>query len=467
MNPNQIWQAALGELQLQMTRATFETWVKQTSVLGFEDGVFIIGVQSNFAKEWLENRLLGLIKRTLTNIMGRSVEVRFAVHPKSYELSEQEAGPLLVETLWTPATYARSSAEAQLNEKYTFDTFVVGPNNRLAHAAARSVAERPAGAYNPLFLYGGVGLGKTHLLHAIGHYALQHGRNVLYVSAEQYANELINAIRNQTTELFREKYRSIEVLLVDDIQFIAGKERTQEEFFHTFNALHATNRQIVLTSDRPPKAIHALEERLRSRFEGGLMADISPPDYETRMAILRSKAESQNSNVPDAVLDFIARKVQSNIRELEGSLNRVLIFAKLMDMPLTVDVAAQALQDIVARSQDLEPSAVLQAVAGYYHLRPEDLLGKKRSKDIAFARQMAMYLLRSELELSYPQIGDLLGGRDHTTVMYACEKLGRLIEEDAGVRRDYLNLREAISQPAQDAITTQRAVDKLPKTVEK
>ncbi|MBC7242773.1 MAG: chromosomal replication initiator protein DnaA [Anaerolineae bacterium] len=467
MNPNQIWQAALGELQLQMTRATFETWVKQTSVIGFEDGVFIIGVQSNFAKEWLENRLLGLIKRTLTNLMGRSVEVRFAVHPKSYELSEQEAGPLLTDTLWTPAAYARSSAEAQLNEKYTFETFVVGPNNRLAHAAARSVAERPAAAYNPLFLYGGVGLGKTHLLHAIGHYALQHGRSVRYVSSEQFTNELINAIRNQTTVQFREKYRSIDVLLIDDIQFIAGKESTQEEFFHTFNALHAANRQIVITSDRPPKAINALEERLRSRFEGGLMADISPPDFETRLAILRNKADTHNITVPDAVLEFIARKVQSNIRELEGSLNRVIIYANMMGAPLTVDLAAQALQDIVLRAQNLDPEAVLRAVAGYYHLRVEDLLGKKRSKEIAFARQMAMYLLRSELELSLPQIGERLGGRDHTTVLYACEKLGRLIEEDAGVRRDYLNLREALNQPAQGSHSIPHAVDKALKTVDK
>lgn len=447
MNASQVWQAALGELQLQMTRATFDTWVKQTSVLSYEDGLFVIAVKSNFAKEWLENRLMGLIKRTLCNIVGRSVEVRFVVQPKEHRLDSPDAGPLLLNAAEPEApqkTRANGFGTNHLNEKYTFDTFVVGSSNRLAHAAARAVAERPAAAFNPLFLYGGVGLGKTHLLQAIAHFALQHGRTVRYVSSEQFTNDLINAIRTQTTEMFREKYRSVDILLIDDIQFIAGKESTQEEFFHTFNTLHAANRQIVLSSDRPPRAISALEERLRSRFEGGLMADISPPDLETRIAILKTKAEAHHIPVPSAVLEFIARKVQSNIRELEGSLNRVVLYSTMTRTALTVEVAAEALRDIVDRTQSIEPDQIIQAVCRYYRLAPEELLGKRRSKEIALARQVSMYLLRSELHLSLPHIGDLLGGRDHTTALHACEKIERLIEEDADFRREYLAIRDML-----------------------
>ena len=450
MQPNHAWQATLGELQLQMTRATFETWVKHTSVLSHEDGLFIIAVQSNFAKEWLENRLLGLVKRTLGNIVGRSVEVRFAVQPKEHHLKTPDAGPLLGTTFEEKdrpryvTVQNGDSAGLPLNERYTFESFIVGPSNRLAHAATQSVAERPAAAYNPLFLYGGVGLGKTHLLQAIGHYSLQNGRSVRYVSSEQFTNDLINAIRGQTTERFREKYRLIDVLLIDDIQFIAGKESTQEEFFHTFNTLHAANKQIVMTCDRPPKAIAPLEERLRSRFEGGLMADISPPDLETRIAILRSKAESQGQAIPPTVLDFIARKVQSNIRELEGSLNRVVMYGNMMHAPLTVELAAQSLQDIMGRAENLDPGQIIDAISQHYHIPRDQILGKRRSKPIAQARQMTMYMLRTELELSLPQVGILIGGRDHTTVLYACNKLSQLIEEDADIRRSYLMIRDAL-----------------------
>jgi len=450
MQPNQAWQAALGELQLQMTRATYETWVKQTSVLSSEDGLFVIAVRSNFAKEWLENRLLGLVKRTLGNIVGRSVEVRFAVQPKEYQLEEADAGPLLNSTpkpdllRTAPAAGGDDGNTLPLNERYTFDSFIVGPSNRLAHAATQSVAERPAAAYNPLFLYGGVGLGKTHLLQAIGHYSLERGRAVRYVSSEQFTNDLINAIRSQTTERFREKYRSVDVLLIDDIQFIAGKESTQEEFFHTFNTLHAANKQIVLTSDRPPRAISPLEERLRSRFEGGLMADVSPPDLETRIAILRTKAESRSQSIPPSILDFIARKVQSNIRELEGSLNRVIMYGSMMHAPLTVELAAEALQDIMGRTVNLEPEQVVYIVSQHYHISSEEILGKRRNKAVAQARQMAMYMLRTELELSLPRVGKLVGDRDHTTVMHACKKIADLIEQDGDIRRDYLTIRDTL-----------------------
>lgn len=307
-----------------------------------------------------------------------------------------------------------------------------------------AVAENPAVAYNPLFLYGGVGLGKTHLLHAIGHVSQEKNSRVLYVSSEKFTNDLINSIRNHTTEEFRNKYRRIDVLLVDDIQFIAGKESTQEEFFHTFNTLHAANRQIVISSDRPPKAIVTLEARLRSRFEGGLIADIQPPDLETRIAILRTKAACKPIDVPEEVLQFIAHMVQSNIRELEGALNRVVACARLTDRPLTLELATEALQDITDRRESVTPEQVLSAVADYFQVDTDDLLGRRRSRDIAFPRQVAMYLMREITDSSYPHIGELLGGRDHTTILHGCEKIGGMVEEDDQLRRDVLAIRGVI-----------------------
>ena len=455
MNPSQIWQATLGELQLQMTRATFETWVKETHLVSHEDGLFVIAVRSSFAKEWIENRLLGLIKRTLTRVAGRTADVRFIVQPKEYLLDEPAAGPLFGATAdadCEPQAPRREiEAEANLNAKYSFETFIVGSSNRLAHAAARAVAERPALAYNPLFLYGGVGLGKTHLLHAIGHEVLRQGRSVRYVSSETFTNDLISAIRSQNTAQFREKYRSIDVLLIDDIQFIAGKESTQEEFFHTFNTLHASNRQIVISSDRPPKAISPLEERLRSRFEGGLMADISPPDLETRMAILEAKAELDKLPISAGVLELIARKVQSNVRELVGCLNRVVMYAEAARAPVTVELAAEALRDIVVLPRGIEPSTIVNAVSQYYGVSVEDIVGERRSKEIALARQMTMYLLRTELSLSLPQIGVVIGGRDHTTAMHAVDKIKNLIEEDPDRRKEYLAIRDSLYQMAMAA----------------
>ncbi len=443
MKADQIWQAALGELQLQMPKATFDTWVRDTYVVSYEDGTFIIGVGNAFAKDWLENRLLTTVKRTLVGIVGRSVEVRFTVWPKEPP-DNSEALPLWQTAVPLPDEPAATSPPTMLNPRYTFDTFVVGPNNRLAHAASLAVAERPAEAYNPLFLYGGVGLGKTHLLHAIGYTSQRRCSGVLYVSSETFTNELINSIRNHTTDEFRERYRNIDVLLIDDIQFIAGKESTQEEFFHTFNTLHAANKQIVISSDRAPKAILTLEERLRSRFEWGLIADIQPPDLETRIAILRFKAEQQAVPVPEEVIDLIARRIQSNIRELEGALNRVIAHASLMRCPLTVEVAVQALQDFGPAPGSLSVDRILEAVAQFYNLETEDLLSPRRSKDIATARQMVMYLAREETGASLPQIGRALGGRDHTTVLYGYEKIRAQMEEDSQLRRQMLAIRELL-----------------------
>jgi len=320
----------------------------------------------------------------------------------------------------------------------------MGPSNRLAHAACLAVAERPASTYNPLFLYGGVGLGKTHLLHAIGHSCQTAGLEVLYVSSEQFTNDLINAIRNQDTTGFRDKYRTIDVLLIDDIQFIAGKESTQEEFFHTFNALHGNGKQLIISSDRPPKSMVTLEERLRSRFEWGLIADIQPPDIETRTAILRAKAEGLSVSVPSEVLDFIARQVQSNIRELEGALNRVVAHVQLTGDTFSVDAARAALADLVARPASLSTGEVIQVVANYYHLPVDELVGRGRNKELVKPRQVAMYLCREEMQATLPQIGEALGGRDHTTVMYGVEKIIREVEQDDNLRREVLIIRERL-----------------------
>ncbi len=447
MKADEIWQAALGELQLEMTRATFETWVKPTSLMSYEDGRFAVAVPNAYAQEWLQNRLLSTVKRVLTGITGHSVEVKFVVWNKE---EKKELVTLLngmdqnTQPIGNGYTAGRTLPASGLYPRYVFDTFVVGNSNRLAHAACQAVAERPAAQYNPLFLYGGVGLGKTHLLHAIGHVAVTNRLQVLYVSSEEFTNELINAIRAQNTSAFRDKYRTIDVLLVDDIQFIAGKESTQEEFFHTFNALHGNGKQIVMTSDRPPKALITLEDRLRSRFEWGLIADIQAPDLETRLAILRDKAESHATAVPDAVLDFIARQVQSNIRELEGALNRVLAYARLTGSVLTPELAASALADLMARPATVTLDELVITVADFYSISRDDLLGRGRNKELVHPRQVVMYLAREELQLTLPQIGESLGGRDHTTVIYGVEKITQSLDSDDTIRREVLAIRERL-----------------------
>jgi chromosomal replication initiator protein len=445
MKPERVWQAALGELQLQMTKATFDTWVKQTYVVAYEDGTFIIGAQNGFAIDWLENRLHATIQRTLTKILNRSVEVRYVV--QSPPNTAQEKNPeILVQPTGVPSNPKQTNGRAPcaLNPHYTFEQFIIGASNRLAHAASLAVAESPAKAYNPLFLYGGVGLGKTHLLHAVAHFAIARGGLVLYITSETFTNDLINAIRNKATETFREHYRNADVLLVDDIQFIAGKESTQEEFFHTFNALHSAGRQIIISSDRPPQSIPTLEERLASRFEWGLLADIQPPDLETRIAILRFKAEHRRARLPGEVIEFIARRMQSNIRELEGGLNRVLAYASLVRVPVTLDLAQQALDNMVLKQEELTLDQILQAVARHYKVAEADLVGRSRRKEVALARQMAMYLAREETSASLSKIGLALGGRDHTTIMHGIDKIATQIEADDAMRRDAIAIRERL-----------------------
>ena len=449
MKPTEVWQAALGELQLQMTRETFNTWLKPTRVISYEDGTLIIGVDNGYVKDWLSNRLSATIQRTVTNIVGRTVEVRFVVwsqtdtdanHPPLLNGLNQDAQPHRPQMTW--------NGSPQLNVRYTFDSFVVGASNRLAHAASLAVSEQPATAYNPLFLYGGVGLGKTHLLHAIGHECLSQNLQILYVSSEEFTNDLINAIRTHTTDSFREKYRNTEVLLIDDIQFIAGKESTQEEFFHTFNTLHGANKQLVISSDRPPRAMVTLEERLRSRFEWGLIADIQPPDLETRIAILSSKAKAQPLDIPYDLLYYIARQIQNNIRELEGALNRVLAYVRLTGHPFNLETAEMALTDMLSRPTTLSPEEIVDEVARFFNMDADLLRGRGRSKEIALYRQVAMYLAREETPASLPQIGDALG-RDHTTILYGYEKISQQIEEDDSLRRDILAIRERLYNHAQ------------------
>jgi chromosomal replication initiator protein len=450
MSPEIAWKAALGELELQMTRATFNTWLKDARLLACEEDEFVIGVRNDYAKDWLENRLQDTILRTLSTIRGRRTSVRFVVW--SDELIAKP--PAVLRNGKTVAGEIRNGndgttapaiiTDAPLNKRFTFSTFVVGPSNRLAHAAALSVSENPGQTYNPLFIYGGVGLGKTHLLQAISHKCLEDGHTICYISSETFTNDLVLSIRNKQMAQFRERYRTPDILLVDDIQFIAGKESTQEEMFHTFNDLHSRGRQVVLSSDRAPKAMATLEERLQSRFEWGLMADIQLPDVETRKAILQSKAEDNGVDVPDHVIDAIAQHVRNNIRELEGALNKVIAYAQLSGGIIDGELVDMALADIIRRPDKVTIDQVIQAVCAYYNVSSDALSSTSRSRAIAFPRQMVMYLARTETDASLPQIGNQLGNRDHTTVLYGYEKISSLLETNTTTRRDLLEIKASI-----------------------
>ena len=429
MNAEQTWQSVLGQLQMEMPRASFDTWVRDTKPVSYQDGMLTVGVRNAYARDWLENRLATTVNRLLFGITSSTVDVKFIVSGVEADSVSDEPPPVTGKLVPSVAS-EQPVRNLSINPRYVFETYVVGSGNRLAHAACLAVAEKPARAYNPLFVYGGVGLGKTHLLHAIGNACLQRGLNILYVSSEEFTNDMIGSIRTHTNQAFREKYRSADVLLVDDIQFIAGKESTQEEFFHTFNTLHGQDKQVILSSDRPPKSLVTLDERLRSRFEWGLIVDIQPPDLETRLAILRSKAERAGRQISDEILESIARRVQSNIRELEGALNRILAFADLSGASLTPNLVEVALADLLPQKRNISPAKILEAVADSERVSVEDLIGQNRSAKIAIPRQLAMYILRQYNEISLPQIGELLGGRDHTTVMYATRK----VDEDEKLR---------------------------------
>ncbi|WP_018754099.1 chromosomal replication initiator protein DnaA [Paenibacillus sanguinis] len=439
---SEIWQHILSIINTKLSKPSFDTWFKATKIVSLTDQSIIISAPTTFAVEWLESRYTKLVATTVLEHLGKQVDVTFVI--------EESAPPELTQVVKeTPAPVPiEESVSHMLNPKYTFDTFVIGSGNRFAHAASLAVAEAPARAYNPLFLYGGVGLGKTHLMHAIGHYILEHSPSskVVYISSEKFTNEFINSIRDNRAESFRNKYRNIDILLIDDIQFLAGKESTQEEFFHTFNALHEERKQIIISSDRPPKEIPTLEERLRSRFEWGLITDIQPPDLETRIAILRKKAKAENLDIPNEAMMYIANQIDTNIRELEGALIRVVAYSSLINQDVTSHLAAEALKDIIpsSRPKMITIQDIQQRVGDYYNLKLDDFKARKRTKAIAFPRQIAMYLARELTDFSLPKIGDAFGGRDHTTVIHAHEKITQQLKIDQELFKIVNNITEKI-----------------------
>jgi len=447
MDAKQVWRATLGELQVSLSPANFETWLRDTYLLDVDDQRFRVAVPNGFAKDWLETRYRSLISQTLARVVGYSVQVEFIVTQNG---DGKGASPAPSQAVRVEATRVGSpeGATTNLNPRYTFANFIVGSANRLAHAASLSVAERPGHAYNPLFLYGGVGLGKTHLMHAIGNAVAGKfpRKRVVYATSEKFTNEFITSIQQGKIDEFRARYRRIDLLLIDDIQFIADKERTQEEFFHTFNAIHEDGKQIVLSSDRPPKAILTLEERLRSRFEWGLIADLTAPDLETRIAILRAKAEEQGVPIASDVIEFVARKVVSNIRELEGALNRIVAFASMGAMPISIELAQAVLSNVLynPKKRQVTPERIAKAVSDYYGVGLDQLKGQKRDKAIVVPRQIAMFLMREETDASLLRIGQELGGRDHSTVLHACDKITREISASDEMRREVAAVRELI-----------------------
>ncbi|MFJ8264070.1 chromosomal replication initiator protein DnaA [Rummeliibacillus sp. NPDC094406] len=442
----QLWDKVLSEAKQKISKPSFETWLKSTKLLAYKSDTVTIAAPNSFGREWLENHYVHLIAAILAEITGKDLHIRFVVQQDPNLENFDIPSPGIPEK----HDEQPETSSGMLNLKNTFDTFVIGAGNRFAHAASLAVAEAPAKAYNPLFIYGGVGLGKTHLMHAIGHYVLEHNPNakVVYLSSEKFTNEFINSIRDNRAEEFRNKYRSVDVLLIDDIQFLAGKESTQEEFFHTFNTLHEESKQIVISSDRPPKEIPTLEDRLRSRFEWGLITDIAPPDLETRIAILRKKAKADNLDIPNEVMLYIANQIDSNIRELEGALIRVVAYSSLVNEDITADLAAQALKSIIpnATPRTLTILDIQKAVGEHYHIKLEDFTAKKRTKSIAFPRQVAMYLSREMTDCSLPKIGDEFGGRDHTTVIHAHEKISSLLKDDQGLQQDIKQIKSMLGK---------------------
>ncbi|WP_243387227.1 chromosomal replication initiator protein DnaA [Bacillus kexueae] len=442
-----LWSKALGEIEKKLSKPSFETWLKSTKAHALQGDTMIITAPNEFARDWLESRYLHLIANTLYELTGEEIGVKFIIPQNQNDEEFMPKSP--IKAAPNKGDEAGELPQNMLNPKYTFDTFVIGSGNRFAHAASLAVAEAPAKAYNPLFIYGGVGLGKTHLMHAIGHYVLDHNPSakVVYLSSEKFTNEFINSIRDNKAVDFRNKYRNVDVLLIDDIQFLAGKEQTQEEFFHTFNTLHEESKQIVISSDRPPKEIPTLEDRLRSRFEWGLITDITPPDLETRIAILRKKAKADGLDIPNEVMLYIANQIDSNIRELEGALIRVVAYSSLINKDINADLAAEALKDIIPSSKPkvITIQDIQRMVGQHYNVKLEDFKAKKRTKSVAFPRQIAMYLSRELTDSSLPKIGEEFGGRDHTTVIHAHEKISKMLQKDEVLQRQIKEIKELLN----------------------
>jgi chromosomal replication initiator protein len=470
MQGSRVWQAVLEDLQARTPRGPYEAFLRSTQIADFDadSARLTVAAPNTFVREQLEKRFHGPIVRSLRGILGYEVEVHFAVSGRGasngavasngkHAIEDEPDIPAIAPSPRAsrsqPVTQYQQPELAPtpshgLNPRYTFDHLIESGFNRIAAAAAHSVAEEPGRSYNPLFIYGGVGLGKTHILHAIGHEAmhLHPGCRVLYVSSETFTNELINAIRENRNEEFRARYRSIDILLIDDIQFIAGKESTQEEFFHTFNALVLAGKHVVMTSDRHPKVMVTLDDRLRSRFEGGLTTDVQTPDLEARIAILRQRGADVGMHVPSEVLDYVAHKIQSNVRELEGALNKILMMARMNGAAVTMDIATQALNDVALnqRRRAITPARIVEAVAKFYNVSEKDMRGRGRSKEIVVPRQVAMYIIRQETDRSLAEVGAELGGRDHTTVIHGSEKVGKEIETSNQLRQEVLTIREML-----------------------
>ncbi|MEH6938473.1 chromosomal replication initiator protein DnaA [Bacillus sp. JJ664] len=446
-NIGDLWSRVLSEIEKKISKPSFETWLKSTKAFSLKNDTLTIIAPNEFARDWLESKYSSLIMDTVLEITGAELEIKFILPQNHIEEIEMNIPAVKEKVKYDePVEFGQS----MLNPKYTFDTFVIGSGNRFAHAASLAVAEAPAKAYNPLFIYGGVGLGKTHLMHAIGHYVLEHNPNakVVYLSSEKFTNEFINSIRDNKAIEFRNKYRNVDVLLIDDIQFLAGKEQTQEEFFHTFNTLHEESKQIVISSDRPPKEIPTLEDRLRSRFEWGLITDITPPDLETRIAILRKKAKAEGLDIPNEVMLYIANQIDTNIRELEGALIRVVAYSSLINKDINASVAAEALKNLItaSRPKTLSILDIQRTVGEFFSIKLEDFKAKKRTKSVAFPRQVAMYLSRELTDHSLPKIGEEFGGRDHTTVIHAHEKISRLVETDSQLQSQIKEINEKLNQ---------------------
>ncbi|AWK50286.1 chromosomal replication initiator protein DnaA [Clostridium beijerinckii] len=437
-----LWDKTLDLIKSELSEVSFNTWIKSCEPISISSDTIKISVPNSFTQDILDKRYKDLVINSIKAVCSKLYKIEFIIMSDGYD---KDNTPEIAKSI-----IVNDEMSSTLNPKYTFKSFVIGNSNRFAHAASLAVAESPAKAYNPLFIYGGVGLGKTHLMHAIGHYVLASNPNakVVYVSSEKFTNELINAIKDDKNEEFRNKYRNVDILLIDDIQFIAGKERTQEEFFHTFNELHDANKQIILSSDRPPKEIPTLEDRLRSRFEWGLIADIQVPDFETRMAILKKKADVENLNVANDVMGYIATKIKSNIRELEGALIRIIAYSSLTNREVTVDLATEALKDIISKKQGKHVTIdiIQDVVSSYFNLRIEDLKSQRRTRNVVYPRQIAMYLSRKLTDMSLPKIGEEFGGRDHTTVIHAYEKISDNLKMDDSLQQTVADLTKKLTQ---------------------
>lgn len=460
MTNHEIWQAVLAEFELKVTKANFSTWFKSTGIGEYSNGHVTICVPNTFTQSWLSKKYHSDLIKSIERITGkpvRKIEYRIenVKNIKEQECTTEGNAPFVSEpVISNHNSYAQEDirrlpgAQFGLQPKYTFETFIVGKNNELAHAASQAVAARPGEAYNPLYIYGNVGLGKTHLIQAIGHAMLEKNpaTRILYVSSEKFTNEFVSAVKEGRAKEFKDRYRNVDLLLIDDIQFIGGKEQTQEEFFHTFNELHQQGKQVVLTSDRPPKAIPSLEDRLRSRFEWGMIADIAAPDLETRVAILQVKCQEKNFFIPQEFLQLIATSVQSNIRELEGALNKIIVFHQLKNAAPTKESIKAILATLETQNakKSVTPREIITTVSKYFDVAIEDLLGKSREKRLSFPRQIIMYLLRVELEMSFPNIGQELGGRDHTTAIHADSKIRRELETDMKLKQDIELIRQQL-----------------------